>query len=563
MLIDGIATSEAIDSSGEILKIKGHDISDLEEGRGCLNWEHENSSPEDIIGSIVYAKKILKKEDTSNDRERMYWDFCKTPFVYIKAKLFTDELHPGAIAAASIIRYYHKRGEKILAGFSIEGSTLEREENVLERTIGRRVALTLRSCNKQAISGVLEDSAVDESVKKFVNFDKVIDAELYQVDTCILEDASKEDPIEAIKKSLNALQKTLTAGSYNVAPSQLTGGAALGVEDNASTRKVKDKMKKILSTWDRKRPLREVIKAALPDVSDDYIDHFEQIAQELSLKKSMKPLVRIDASHSSNKNASDEQKKLLTGLYHDTSSEYGKGLDNEPRHKMYKLKNDAGSDVLLKVPGDDDYGGGSPSVNATDYYHMAKNFFGMGDHVPVTNHFNHQSLGSDSAVQAQEFKPNAKTLWHPESDKVLLGSRENGDSHKLAIMDMIANADNDRHPGNYLTDANKLIHIDNDDAFGYRSSTTINPSTYNDMQNETGVVPGIGKDTIHKDANTWLQTLDPKAMMQHMKQQGMNKEKIKEATRRLLTLKQLAQSGTSFNDMRKLVNQPPPIRDLF
>jgi len=36
MVIDGIATSEAIDSSGEQLVLKGLDISDLVEGRGVL-----------------------------------------------------------------------------------------------------------------------------------------------------------------------------------------------------------------------------------------------------------------------------------------------------------------------------------------------------------------------------------------------------------------------------------------------------------------------------------------------------------------------------------------------
>ena len=48
--IDGISTSEHIDSSGELLIIENHDISDLEEGRGVLNFEHSNKA-EDIVGS--------------------------------------------------------------------------------------------------------------------------------------------------------------------------------------------------------------------------------------------------------------------------------------------------------------------------------------------------------------------------------------------------------------------------------------------------------------------------------------------------------------------------------
>lgn len=555
MLIDGIATSEALDSSGELLRIKGHDISDLVEGKGVLNWEHENRSAEDIIGDIVYAKKILKKEDCSNDRERTYWDFCKTPFVYIKAQLFTDELHPGAIAAASIIRYYHKKKEKILAGFSIEGSTLERDENILERTVGRRVALTLRPCNKQSISGVLED----ESIKKYMNYDKSINGDLYQVDTCILDDDTpEEDPMQALKKSLAVLKKTLTGGSYNVAPSQLSGGSALSVEDNQSARKTKNKIKDIITTWDRKRPLREVLKAALPEVSEDYIDHFEQIAQELSLKKNNPSLIRIDSGHSYNKNMNEDQKKLVTGLYHDPNATFDEGN----RNPMFKLKNDAGSDVLIKKPAPEyEYGKHDPSHAATDYYHLAKNFFGLGDHVPVTNHFDHPAIHSGTnSIQAQEFLPEAKSMYHPEGLNALMSARENGDLHKLGIMDTITGGGQDRHMGNVLFNKGKVIHIDNDDAFEYNPNFNM-PSDYFSHVFPSGMgdgsVPGIGNDTIHKDASTWLQDLDPKKMIQQMKKQDMDDSTIKEATRRLLLVKKHAASGATLRQIHDLSSQKP------
>ena len=558
MLIDGIGVTSTIDSSGEQILVESHDVSELNNGKCVFNFEHLNDSPENFLGRITYAIKILKESDCENDRQRKYYDFVKGPFVYIKGELFDDEEHAGAIAMAAIIRFSHKRNEKLLVGFSVEGSTLERDENILTRTISRRYAITFRPCNKQAIAGVLKDSQSDkdisDQIKKFINYDNPVIGE-FNLDTCILEDDSSGDSIEDIRKSLNALKKTLTAGGYNVAPSQLSGGAALGVEDNHSTRKTKATVKQILSTWDRKRPLREVLKAALPEVSDDYIDHFEQVAQELSLKKNMKPLVRIDASHSSNKNANEDQKKLITGLYHDPSSQFGKGLENEPRSKMFKLKNDAGQDVLTKLPSEDYSGSGhDPSMAATDYYHMAKNFFGLGDHVPVTNHFDHPSIESGTkSIQAQEYKPNAKTFWHPESDDIQRKSRESGDSHKLAIMDMVTNGDTDRHFGNVLFDKGKMIHIDNDDAFNYGTRNT--PAAYfDDSRNESGLINGIGNDTIHKDANTWLQSLDPKVMIQHMKKQGMDRDQIKEATRRLLLLKKEAPNGRTMRMLHDIVN---------
>ncbi len=188
--IDGIASSEHLDSSGEVLKIDGHDISDLIEGKGVLNWEHNNDSSEDIVGAIIFAKKIKKKSDCDNEREEMFWDACKVPFVYIIAELFDDEEHPGAVAAAAMIRFYKNRGMKVLAGFSVEGATLDKQDNILKRSVGRRVALTLRPCNKSAISDVYEDSK-NKDLTKFMQLNKPIIGKAYEVPDIIFSDLSK------------------------------------------------------------------------------------------------------------------------------------------------------------------------------------------------------------------------------------------------------------------------------------------------------------------------------------------------------------------------------------
>ena len=41
MIIDGIASAECPDSSFEILRLKGADISTLEGGKAPLSWEHK------------------------------------------------------------------------------------------------------------------------------------------------------------------------------------------------------------------------------------------------------------------------------------------------------------------------------------------------------------------------------------------------------------------------------------------------------------------------------------------------------------------------------------------
>lgn len=206
MKIDGIASSEHLDSSGEVLKIDGHDISDLVEGKGVLNFEHNNDSPEDIIGAIIFAKKIKKKSDCEDERQEMFWDACKVPFVYIIAELFDDEEHPGAVATAAMIRFYKNRGMKVLAGFSVEGATLDKQDNVLKRSVGRRVALTLRPCNKSAISDVYEDPK-NKQLVKFMNLNKPISGKAYEVPDIIFSDMEKSEHKDKIPGGLSDKKK--------------------------------------------------------------------------------------------------------------------------------------------------------------------------------------------------------------------------------------------------------------------------------------------------------------------------------------------------------------------
>jgi hypothetical protein len=44
MLLCGVFSSEAVDSSGEVVKLDGIDISSLEEGQGTANVEHVSNT---------------------------------------------------------------------------------------------------------------------------------------------------------------------------------------------------------------------------------------------------------------------------------------------------------------------------------------------------------------------------------------------------------------------------------------------------------------------------------------------------------------------------------------
>jgi hypothetical protein len=270
-IIDAVMCSEHLDSSGEILSVKGCDISSLLEGKGYMNWEHSKEGEDAYVGRIIYAKKIFDLSDCEDDRQKYYFEKTKTPLIYIKGELFDDTGHPAATAIAAAIRHSAIKKEKMLLGTSVEGSTLEREGNKLLRTVARGLAITARPCNHSAIADMLHDPETQmEKTESKISYE--VDAE-----------------------SFEELNKTLTAGIGNVAPSNLTGGSALGKEQLINGKKkfdlTKDQrntLKAKLRDWDKSETLESVIKAALPEVSQDYIDHFTDAAKQVILKKEHK-----------------------------------------------------------------------------------------------------------------------------------------------------------------------------------------------------------------------------------------------------------------------------------
>src|SRR5216683_330893 len=221
MVLDGVLASEAIDSSGEILDIKGADISDLVEGKGILNWEHNgDQGSQDIVGKIIYAKKIFSEKDCDNDRELEFYHKVRLPLIYGIGRLFDGSGHPNAVALAAQIRDYLANDEPILVGSELQ-------------------------------------------------FNPVLDGDVLQ---------------RALAK-VESVRKALEAGNYNVAPSAMTGGAALQVEDRSlHLAHLRNQARAALRDWDRKTPFREVLKHKLPEASDDFIDRFSNLVDNYTMK---------------------------------------------------------------------------------------------------------------------------------------------------------------------------------------------------------------------------------------------------------------------------------------
>ena len=150
---DAVAASELRDTQGEILDVKGADISELLAGRGIVNDNHSNKLP-DVVGRITGAKKIFGLEDCETDRQKYYWNKIKAPYIYTEGLLYDDEDHRSAKAAAAIIKHQFKTDSPLKLKCSVEGGILERgqkDQRVLKRTKIRGLALTLTPANNATL----------------------------------------------------------------------------------------------------------------------------------------------------------------------------------------------------------------------------------------------------------------------------------------------------------------------------------------------------------------------------------------------------------------------------
>lgn len=299
MKISGILASSATDSSGERLDIDGADISDYEQGLGAVNWEHQGASKGDqgreIVGKIVSARKIYSESDCENEDQLHYWNLFKLPMIYGVIRLYDAAGHEGAKAIAAQIRDHVANNEPISVKFSVEGTTVVREGNLLKETILRACALTLRPCNKTAVSGLLQDPNAPEGWKK-----DHVDSEDEDILARVAQDAKKfelPDGMEKLGKAVEVLYvpfdqplaKTYTAGSTDAAPSALTGGSALQRENLVTKKTWRKKATEVVAKFlkgesEDKKDLETNLRNELPEASDEFIGHFMNIAEDYIVK---------------------------------------------------------------------------------------------------------------------------------------------------------------------------------------------------------------------------------------------------------------------------------------
>lgn len=158
--IDGIASSQAIDTAGEVVDIAGMDISSLV--GSVFNYEHKSDIPAQIVGKILYAKKIFDEKDCENDRQLKFWNKCKLPYLYVMGQLF-DEFSPSAQEIAGVFQYDSQNPDKDpTVGFSIEGSKISKEGMIVNRSIARKVTITVAPANKTCLAELVQPETQEQ-----------------------------------------------------------------------------------------------------------------------------------------------------------------------------------------------------------------------------------------------------------------------------------------------------------------------------------------------------------------------------------------------------------------
>jgi hypothetical protein len=531
LLLDGIAASEHVDSSGEILSIDGCDISTLDKD-GTLNFEHQNDDADDIVGKILYAKKIFSESDCENERQLYYFKKVRCPYIYIIGELFDEQGHPGSVAIAAMMRYAKAKNEPMMVGFSIEGSTLERDGMHLKRAVARRVAATLKPCNKSCISDMLDqipDAKKALGADGFKPLSKAMETEFEEYTGPIRPD------VDSILDSLvncADMAKSLTAGQTTANPGSAVGGSALAAaEKDPSPQDLRNIIKeRIRDKWDRITPIDDFLKSDLEDLGPKFKSHFKEVIEELKLRKSRNFFSDITTARHTLVSVphSPEQKRLIAGLKVNAK-------DSTPVRSM----NSSGNRVMVSRGHNSPDDTLTSSERAAAYHNLARDYFAMGDHVPMTTVFinpadkkiHHAVLAAPAALHGVHHK------FAPHYDEAVKDLARDGKLHRIAIMDYVLGHGN-RNMENMLIDVHGNPHLtDNEDAFKEPSMPE-----YWHLVDSTHQI-------VDMPTKNWADHLSPDALYAIARHNGLPDAHARQAADRLTRAKSILSSQSNIKEL--------------
>lgn len=277
LMIAGVFSAQAPDKTAEVIDVKGMDISSLNDGNAILNAEHEGGKFSSYLGRIVSAKKIYKMDDCSTAHEKKsFKESGENPIIYGVAELFDDEDHSEAKDAAAVIKHYKKRGLPIAARFSIEGSSLDKEGNLIKRSIARRVALTIAPCNAACESEVISElSKSEKTTYSAITKDYNQNKGPITSDLMVIDQDSIMKSLDNLQNVFGKLQKALEAGMPSGAPGTLTQGAAL----QGKSKKNEE------TTLPGEETTRKEDSQQVKPISESKVDSIDEAAKDLEVTK--------------------------------------------------------------------------------------------------------------------------------------------------------------------------------------------------------------------------------------------------------------------------------------
>ena len=228
--VHGLASTNGIDKQGETIIQKGIDLSPVDDGRGIINWDHDNS-PENIIGVLDGYKQ------TDNG-------------LYVNGRLFQN--HDRAKAVHSIMESLGK-GDKGRMGMSVEGKILERDpknNNIIKKCQIRAVALTMNPVNADTHCA----------------FMKSLNAASIEFDATKENMVKSEESMMPLSQVIKMLEKALgVTGAYaSEVPAQLKDGDALA-QENLDEKKKRKKIPKDVELNEPEEEKEGMVKSMEPN----------------------------------------------------------------------------------------------------------------------------------------------------------------------------------------------------------------------------------------------------------------------------------------------------------
>lgn len=237
-MIEGLASTPSQDQQGEIVLVKGLDLTYLEEGKGTFNWNHfGDKDPSSVVGLITDHRRTLDGE------------------LFVKGKLLKNL--PKAKACYDLLKALDSEGEARRMGMSIEGKVLHKQNRVIYKAWVKAVALTMDPVNPDTYVSFAKSFADAEYVPQG-------ESDLVDLDPATIERAlliAKSAPAGEVSSGSAAEGSVLTPESLE------RGVRDLGYAGGKSRKPPREKMSKGYSFDEAFR----YIKSLVPHASDEFV----------------------------------------------------------------------------------------------------------------------------------------------------------------------------------------------------------------------------------------------------------------------------------------------------